>query len=410
MRIAAVCNDTRGGVQPYAALSEGLHRAGHHVRMVAPEDFASMIAELGLPFTPLSGSVEAMLRGTGGLSERGTLASMRFAAREMTTRLHTWTSEALAACEGVDVITGGVGGMVVALSVAEKLGVPFIETHLQPLGAPTDAYPGVLTAGIPRWLGKRAMRAGHRLSELAVWMPFKRAMASARTTVLGLAPGRPSAADRQPVLYGFSREVVPLPSEGRRARHVTGYWTRDLTDWIPPPRLAAMLAGSVPVVSVGFGSMVNQDPAATTALVLGAARDAGVRVVLLAGWDPVDRVGDHDDVFHADAIPHDWLFPRVRAVVHHGGAGTTGAALSAGVPAIVVPFAMDQPFWASRVVALGVGPTPIPRGRLTRGDLARALRATVTDEAMSSRAALLGARIRSEDGIHAAVEHFNRLA
>ncbi|HSP81366.1 MAG TPA: nucleotide disphospho-sugar-binding domain-containing protein, partial [Myxococcaceae bacterium] len=117
-----------------------------------------------------------------------------------------------------------------------------------------------------------------------------------------------------------------------------------------------------------------------------------------------------DDVFCADALPHDWLFPRVAAVVHHGGAGTTGAALRAGVPAIIVPFTMDQPFWGSRVAALGVGPTPLPRARLTQERLAEALRRTVADEAMRARAAALGARIRAEDGVAEAVAHYGRLA
>lgn len=100
--------------------------------------------------------------------------------------------------------------MAVALSVAEKLGRPFIEAHLQPVGAPTDAYPGALFARAPRWLGAWGVRASHRLTELGVWMPFRGAMDGARREVLGLA-GRPTAADGQPVLYGFSRCVVPVP-------------------------------------------------------------------------------------------------------------------------------------------------------------------------------------------------------
>ncbi len=105
----------------------------------------------------------------------------------------------------------------------------------------------------------------------------------------------------------------------------------------------------------------------------------------------------------ADALPHDLLFPRMAAVVHHGGAGTTGAGIRAGVPSLVVPFGVDQPFWASRVVALGVGPRPIPRRRLTRALLADGLRAAVGDRAMADRAAALGELVRAEDGVAAAV-------
>lgn len=394
--------DTRGGVQPYVALAVGLRRAGHDAWLIAPSDSAGMAAQAGVPHRPLTGSVEEALRASRGAAERGTLSAMRYSAAMIGERVSGWAREALEACEGADVITGGVGGMVVALSVAERLGRPFVEAHLQPLGAPTSAYPGALFASTPRWLGGLGRRLSHHLTEAGVWMPFRGAMQTARERVLGLR-GRPRAHLGQPVLYGFSPRVVPVPPGAGRAREVTGYWTLPLSDaWAPPPALEAFLAREGPVVSVGFGSMASEDPAAVTALVRGAARDAGVRAVLLAGWGGLAPEGD-DDVFAAEAMPHEWLFPRVAAVVHHGGAGTTGAGLRAGVPSVVVPFAMDQPFWGSRVAALGVGPTPVPRAKLTRTGLAAALRAAVTDDAMRARASALGALLRAEDGVGRAV-------
>jgi sterol 3beta-glucosyltransferase len=192
-----------------------------------------------------------------------------------------------------------------------------------------------------------------------------------------------------------------------RPRHTVGYWTLHTpAGWSPPPELAAFLAADgPPVVAIGFGSMASVDPALLTELVRGAVRDAGVRAVLIAGWGGLAALRDDAEVLAIDAVPHDWLFPRVAAVVHHGGAGTTGASLRAGTPTVVVPFAMDQPFWGGRVAALGVGPAPIPRARLTRARLADALRLAVGDAAMRARAADLGRRIREEDGVGEAVRH-----
>lgn len=409
MRIAIICNDTRGGVQPYVALGRGLARAGYDVRAVAPAALAWLFTAAQLPVAPLSEGEGGTLQASTAIAERGTIATMRFMARTSPALTQAWTRETLAACAGVDLLTGGVGGMVIGLSVAEKLGVPFVPTHLQPVGAPTGDYAGVLLARMPRLLGRPGRRLSHTLSEAALWMPFRGAMMTARREVLGLT-GRPRAADGQPVLYGFSRAVVDVPP-GEPARHVTGYWTgpRD-PEWSPPPALAAFLARPGPVVSIGFGSMASRDAGATAALLRGAARDAGVRAVLLADWGGLVAPPDGDDLFVADALPHDWLFPQMRAIVHHGGAGTTGAGLLAGVPSIVVPFAVDQPFWGGRVAALGVGPAPIPRQRLTRERLAAALRRTVTDEAMRERAAALGTRLRAEDGVAVAVAQFARLA
>jgi len=114
-------------------------------------------------------------------------------------------------------------------------------------------------------------------------------------------------------------------------------------------------------------------------------------------------------VHFASSVPYSWLYPRVAAVVHHGGAGTTGAALQAGIPAVVVPFMMDQPFWGARVAALGAGPAPIPRRRLTVARLAEALRVAVTDETMRSTARALGQKLQAEDGVAEAVGHYEAL-
>lgn len=408
MRIVIASMDTRGGIQPYVALGLGLSRAGHDVTLLAPSDLASVFAETGLSFAPLSGSVEEVVRASQGVTERGGVAAMRFAGQQIQARTEGWTREALAACEGADLVVGGIGGMVVALSVADKLGVPFVEAHLQPVGAPTDRYPGVLFGRTPAWLGGVGRRVSHHLSELGLWMPFRGAMARARRGVLGLS-GPARAHLGQPVLYGFSRRVVDVPDDASRARVVTGYWTLPApASWSPPAALEEFLARPGPVVSIGFGSMASQDPAALTALVRGAVRAASVRAVLLSGWGGLAGV-EGDDVFSAESMPHEWLFPRVMAVVHHGGAGTTGAALRAGVPAIVVPFGVDQPFWGGRVAALGVGPAPIPRAQLTEARLTAALVEATSHGAMQARARALGAALREEDGVGAAVAHIGRL-
>ncbi|WP_219519744.1 glycosyltransferase [Nonomuraea ceibae] len=118
-----------------------------------------------------------------------------------------------------------------------------------------------------------------------------------------------------------------------------------------------LAAGPAPIC-IGFGSMVGKDPAALTALVLRAVREARVRAVLLGGWGGLRRAAeDTDHVIFLEEAPHDRLLPRCAAVVHHGGAGTTGAAFAAGIPSVVVPFGVDQPFWGARARAHGAGVT-----------------------------------------------------
>ena len=129
----------------------------------------------------------------------------------------------------------------------------------------------------------------------------------------------------------------------------------------------------------------------------------------MSGWGGFSQSDLPDHVLKLDWAPHRWLFPHSATVVHHGGAGTTAAALRAGKPSIIVPFTADQPFWGKRICDLGVGPKPIPRKKLNVDRLAAAIYTAVTDSSMIARAKQLGEAIRRENGIKNAVEAFERL-
>ncbi|WP_454110632.1 glycosyltransferase [Leifsonia shinshuensis] len=324
--------------------------------------------------------------------------------REMGQRVKSlaqdWARDAAELAAGTDVIAAGIGGLPIAGPVAEKVGAPLLRAHLQPLDAPSSAYPGPL---FPKFDGNGlTRRLSHRLTAAGANMMVQ-APGDAARTALGL-DGRPPAPLPE-IIYGFSPAVVPVASDRRTRRVATGYWTLP-SDAAPPEELEAFLRSPDPVISVGFGSMHGQDPAALRDLVVTAVRQVGVRAVLLSGWGAIGT--DHDrspDVLTIDAVPHSWLFSRVAATVHHGGAGTTGAALTAGVPTIVVPFTADQPFWAQRANRLGVAPPPIPRAELTSDALARAIDVALDDPGMRSRARALGNTLRSETGTTTAVEH-----
>lgn len=398
MRIGIVANDTRGGVEPYAALARFLKSRGHEPRLIAPADFAPLVAGSGIDFAGLTGSAQEDTRAASEATQRGPIASMRIVAAGLGTRIRTWTRETLDAADGVDILTGGVGGMVVGLGVADKLGIPFVPAHLQPIDAPTSAYPGVLMPQV------RPNILGHRLTSLAVWTPFAKPMRDARREVLGLSD-RSRAAAGQPALYAISPSVLTVPGPHN---HTTGYWFAELDPiWRPSPALEQFLSRG-PVVSIGFGSMAGRNPEALTATVLEAVQSAGVRAVLLSGWGGLSDRVQSDDILVQESVPHAWLFPRMSAVVHHGGAGTTAAGLLAGVPSIILPFTVDQPFWGDRVHRLGVGPRAIPQRRLTAARLATAISAALDDTAMQDRARALGASIRAEHGLAEAAELLER--
>jgi UDP:flavonoid glycosyltransferase YjiC (YdhE family) len=250
-----------------------------------------------------------------------------------------------------------------------------------------------------------------------MWQSFRSADKVARQKVLDLPPAPfwgPYNADPirdMPILYGYSPSVLPPPDDWGDSVHVTGYWFLDAKEeWTPPPALVEFLEAGPPPVYVGFGSMSQRKPQETAALILQALAQANQRGILLSGWSGMREIAAPDTVYVIHSVPHSWLFPRVAAVVHHGGAGTTAAGLRAGGPSIVIPFFGDQPFWGQRVAQLGVGPRPIPRKKLTAERLTQAIHQAVSDQEMRQRAAVLGQRIREEDGIARAVAVVQQIA
>ena len=212
-----------------------------------------------------------------------------------------------------------------------------------------------------------------------------------------------------PVLHGFSPLVVPKPWDWPDWNHLTGYWFLDRPrEWNPSAVVTEFLKAGPPPVYLGFSSMIPRDPEAAMDMLFRALRQARTRGIVGTGWMTPETWDLPDDVLVLDEIPHDWLFPRVSAVVHHGGAGTLAAAIRAGVPSIVVPFYADQPFWAARVESLGIGPSPIPERKLTAERLAEAIQRAEADEGMRRRAAELGEKLRTEDGVGTAVRIVDR--
>jgi UDP:flavonoid glycosyltransferase YjiC (YdhE family) len=233
---------------------------------------------------------------------------------------------------------------------------------------------------------------------------------------LGLPPHTASryldAVAAIPAVHGISAHVSPRPDDWPDWVHMVGYWFHDaeVDGWAPPPALSAFLeAGETPIY-VGFGSMTSRDPEATFRMVSEAAARTGQRAVVVSGWSGlrVEDVPPH--VYLLDKVPHTWLFPRVKAVVHHGGAGTTGTGLRWGKPTFIIPHLGDQVYWGRRVAELGVGVKAINRVDLTLDKLTRGIERLTTSDEMLRRAEGLGQRIRAEDGVSAGVAAIEREA
>ncbi|MFY1694744.1 glycosyltransferase [Solwaraspora sp. WMMA2101] len=416
VRVLIVTVGSRGDVQPYLALGTGLRAAGHDVTLATCARFRSFVTDHGLTYGHLGDEILQLLDSAAGRAamedttgllgsirtnirlarqanpiNRGLLADVWQAARQADPEVIVYHPKALAGPH-----------------VAEKLGVPAVQAVAVPMSVATGDFPMIGMPALP--LGRpynrltyRLAGAGYRMYDGMVNTFRQESLGLARTSGAALATRLPDGRPI-PVLHAISGHVLPRPADWPGHAQLTGYWfLESATGWQPPAKLVDFLDAGDPPVYVGFGSMAGRDPQRLTRAVGDALRLAGVRGVVATGWGGLDAADLPDSVLPITQAPHDWLFPRVSAVVHHGGAGTTAAALRAGRPSVICPFILDQFFWGRRVAALGAGSAPVPQATLTGQRLAAAIRQVTTDADVRDAAAGLGRRITAEDGVASAV-------
>ncbi|MEU9875030.1 glycosyltransferase [Streptomyces phaeochromogenes] len=392
MRIMIATAGSRGDVAPFTGLGAELRRAGHDVALATTDAFAPLVREAGLEFH----SLPADTRAHGGV--RGSRDLMR-AAAAFTTELGRGFADVMADGEP-DLLLLSTTTAPLGWHLAEATGVPSLGVYLQPT-APTGDFPPAVLPG-SRSLGRPGNRAAGRFALRMTDRVYEQATRDLRHR-LRLLPLAASAMRRRqeranwPVLYGFSTALLPRPSDWRPGLDTVGNWWPhiDTADQLSPDLEDFLAAGPRPAL-ITFGSMAAGEGDRLSEIAVRALRRAGLRGILQSG--AAGLAADGDDILTIGDVPHTLLVPRLAAVVHHAGAGTSAAALRAGVPAVTVPVTADQPFWARRLASIGAATTPIPFNSLTTERLTDAL-AHVTKQQTYARAAATAAQhMGTEDG------------
>jgi UDP:flavonoid glycosyltransferase YjiC (YdhE family) len=391
MRILIVTAGSRGDVAPFTGLGQALQQAGHHVALAAHDRFADLVRGCGLEYRALPGDPVELVRAR-------TAAPSPEAAKSVFAAFLDELGEGVlaAAAAGTDILLTAFGPAPLSRLAAEAMRIPSVGVYLAP-GVPTREFPppGWPAAGQPSPVDNLAASREVLARTGSLYADVLQRL-RARLDLSAATAQAPSPPDDWPICHGFSPAVVPRPADWPAAVRVTGYWwPARPPGWQPPDQLVDFLAAGPPPVFIGFGSMTPNHERLHE-VVAAAVTRAGVRAVVQSGWADLGPTGD--EILVVGDLPHDWLFPRTAAVVHHAGAGTTGAGLRAGVPAIPVPVLVDQPFWADRLHRLGVAPDPLPLPELTADTLADALRSCLDRPSYRDRATELAHRIRADDG------------
>lgn len=394
MRFALAPNGTRGDIHPMIALGERLRGAGHEAVLCAAPDFRAAAERRGLEFRPIGRTVREVMGERAAEWAGGTRRSLKAINHSIREAVAWQFDELPDAVRGADCLIGA-GVQVGGASVAEALGIPYRFVAYCPAVFESRRHPPILfpLARIPRFT-----------YGLAWWMVRKSyggwlgADVNRRRAALGLPPVHElydHVMGERPLLL-CDGELAPAPTDSRPAPVQTGYLMPD--DPTPlPAELAAFLDAGSPPVYVGFGSMSDGDPAATTGLIVDALRALGRRGLVAHGGAGLAEAPLPAGFHAVGECDHAKLFPRTAAVVHHGGAGTTATAARAGVPQVVVPHITEQSYWGRAARGAGIAAAPIPRDQLTAKRLAAALAAVLDAPAVARRVAEIGERLRAAD-------------
>jgi sterol 3beta-glucosyltransferase len=403
MKITLLCYGSRGDVQPFLALAVALQKAGHEPLLTAPAFFSGTAAKHKVPFHTLPGDPAeiSLAMNDAGSNPLGMIRSVRDYVIQIAPDV---IQESRAALQGADLVIHSFLFTTGGHSFAVELGIPDISVQLFPMFAPTSAFPNVATPwipkGFPSWFS-------HWLATQVFWYGGNSGVRSIRKH---LQPGqmpkllwpfrRNNNRSLTPLVIACSPTVLPRPDEWDQEHvHLPGYFFLDDPDYEAPARLAKFLADGEAPICVTFGSTINRESERIREMILSMLAEKGLRAILLTGWGGETRADLPAGILAIDEVPHSWLLPKCRAVIHHGGAGTTAAGLRAGIPNIVIPSAGDQAFWSRRVAELGVGPEPIKLKHLNEERLSDAIQQVMYDPHIQEGARLLGERIRAEDGV-----------
>jgi sterol 3beta-glucosyltransferase len=412
--VLIVALGTRGDVAPFTGLGTRLVEAGYRVVVATQPPFADLITGCGLEYREIPGDPRDWLATNTGQRSLGTGPRAIGASLKMIKQGVREHGEGMLAVfrPGADIALLAGAAIPIGYHIAEGLGIPSMGLPLVPTEPTRDFPPPALArVPVPGGWGNLMLARASAAGTLKLFMPT----ANQIRQQLGLAPTtgramlRELAERRWPVLCGYSPLLLPRPRDWRPGIQVVGHWWPvPPQDWQPTPELLDFLAAGPPPVFITLGSMATKRAAEIGEVFTAALHKAGVRGIVQTGWAGMTTTPD-DQILTVDEVPYDWLFPRLAAVVHHAGIGTTAAGLRAGIPAIGVPVWLDQTFWAQRLIHLGVSPATVPLRRLSTDRLTNAIRAAIDNPTYRTQAQQLAQHINAEDGAATVIEAVHHL-
>eukprot|EP01112_Ceratiomyxa_fruticulosa_P014923 TRINITY_DN4330_c0_g1_i1.p1 TRINITY_DN4330_c0_g1~~TRINITY_DN4330_c0_g1_i1.p1 ORF type:complete len:477 (-),score=94.37 TRINITY_DN4330_c0_g1_i1:94-1524(-) len=419
LNIVIMSQGTRGDTQPFVLLGLALKRRGHNVKVATEERMHSFVESYGLEYAHVEGDPCGVLFTEWGqkMLEEGSLLKIMSKMKDNSQPFYEPSFDNyVQACQGANVIICGAIVMNQAFTIAEKLNIPCIPMVLGQ-SFPTDEFPSWALSNTP-FTFKFMNKLSYSFLFWMLWKTEAGRVNKYRAEKLGLPPAKespsvPLLAGNAPIISAFNKVLLPnekVPHDWLPVFTPTGFIfpPPDKEGDIPPGLEEWINTGDKPIY-FGFGSMPAADPKKLLKLAVEVTNHLKIRTVLIVGWSGMtdemlnEIIVDKEKIFPIKAVSHTWLFPKCSVLVHHGGVGTTSAALRSGVPQVVCPIYLDQPYWALRMQQLGVGAQPIPFQKLNAHNLSSALEHILSSKTHAGRAQEIALQIQNDRGTEAAV-------
>ncbi len=403
MKITLAPVGSLGDVRPLIALGIELRNRGDTITICAPPNFEKMISNYGFVFYPVGEDIQAAIQKIGTELMGKPIRALKVIMKYWREMISAQYAGIFTAAKGSDLLVGA-GVQFMGSAVAEALEIPYIFVCHVPQMFESGHHPPPIIPwqNLPIFINQ------------ALWSGFKMLLMNTlcktinncrrKVGVKRLENAKCWGAKKE--ILAMDKELGPLPLDVHTSYLQTGYWNLVEEGELGHELDKFIKSGDTPIY-IGFGSMTDPSPEKTSCIIKESLALLNIRAVISKGWAGLCKDLKSDTVFLTDPVPHVNLFPRMKAIIHHGGAGTSWSASRAGVPQVLVPHGMDQYYWANRIYKLKLGPHPINRSNLTGNNLASAINMAITDIEIKESCLKMQKRIHQRNGVKEAVKQFN---
>lgn len=408
MKVILFSIGTRGDIEPFLAIAQLLISKKWDVLCVFPEQFRETVEEMGIPFKGFDKDFLELLDGEeakkfmGGqgsvfqrlgylirMAKEGIKISKKMVALQHRIQFEECPDRIIYHPKCNYSLLWGMANPGNSILVSPIPGVVHPIKHLTILG------------NYGKTLNILSMWLGNIMKAIVLKKCFKKYRHDYPGLNITASSIKKAMLSKEKTLYAISPSLFPRPDYWPSSAQVVGYHERDKTiNWQPDEDLTKFLEGHEKIVFITFGSMSNSNPKEKTHIIVDVLKKHQIPAIINTSWGGLEKTDEHPaNILFVKNIPYDWIFSKMYAVVHHGGAGTTHTALKYGCPSLVVSHILDQPYWSKTISDLRLGPVGLSIKKLSKEKFELKLLDLLQNSTYKTNATMISEKVKAESNI-----------